>query len=291
MNSHPDFRVRDVYFMKSYRINRLFNGRSNRCFDVAIDHGFFNERGFLQGIENLEKCVKTLVTAAPDAIQLTVGQAHYLQSLPGKEKPALVLRTDVANVYGTQLPRTLFSRMIDQPVEQALRLDASCVVVNLFRIPEQPEVTDQCIQNILAIKQVCDRFSMPLMIEPLVFQPNQKSGGYMVDGDLEKILPLVRQAVELGADIIKADPTDDVSVYNKVVGIAGRIPVLVRGGGKAPDAEILDRTEKLIQQGAAGIVYGRNIIQHNDPAGMTRALMAIVHEGATAQQAAKLIKH
>ena len=276
--------------MKSYRLNRLFNAKSNRCFDVAVDHGFFNERNFLQGIENLEQSINVLVAAAPDAIQLTVGQAHYLQSLPGKQKPALVLRTDVANVYGSQLPRTLFSRMIEQPVEQAVRLDATCVVVNLFRIPEQPEVTDQCIQNILKIKPECDRIGMPLMIEPLVFQPNQKSGGYMVDGDLEKILPLVRQAVELGADIIKADPTDDVTVYNKVVTIAGKIPVLVRGGGKAPDKEILERTEKLIQQGTAGIVYGRNIIQHADPAGMTRALMAIVHEGVTAAAAAKFIK-
>ena len=151
--------------MKQYRLNRLFNSKSNRCFDVAVDHGFFNERGFLQGIENLAAAVKTLVQAAPDAIQLTIGQAHYLQSLPGKEKPALVLRTDVANVYGTALPRTLFSRMIEQPVEQGLRLDASCVVVNLFRIPEQPEVTDQCIQNILRIKPECDRHAMPLMIE------------------------------------------------------------------------------------------------------------------------------
>jgi DhnA family fructose-bisphosphate aldolase class Ia len=128
---------------------------------------------------------------------------------------------------------------------------------------------------------------MPLMIEPLVFQANAKAGGYMVDGDLQKILPLVRQAAELGADIIKADPTDDVEVYHQVVRIAGRIPVLVRGGGRAPDQEILDRTERLIKQGAAGIVYGRNVIQHENPAGMTRALMAIVHEGATAAEAAK----
>lgn len=276
--------------MKAYRLNRLFNAKSNRCFDVAIDHGFFNERGFLAGIENLEKAVQTVVSAAPDAVQLTVGQAHYLQSLRGKEKPALVLRTDVANVYGSQLPRALFSRMIDAPVEQALRLDATCVVVNLFRIPGEPEVTDQCIQNILRIKPECDRYSMPLMIEPLVFQPNTKAGGYMVDGDLDKILPLVRQAVELGADIIKADPTDAVVDYHRVVEISGRIPVLVRGGGKAADAEILARTETLIQQGAAGIVYGRNIIQHSDPAGMTRALMAIVHEGATAVDAARHIR-
>lgn len=273
-----------------YRQNRLFNAKSGRCFDVAVDHGFFNERSFLQGIEDLESAVKTLAGAAPDAIQLTVGQAHYLQTLRGKEKPALVLRTDVANVYGSNLPRTLFSRMIEQPVEQALRLDASCVVVNLFRIPEQPEVADQCIQNILRIKPDCDRYGMPLMIEPLVFRPNATAGGYMVDGDLEKILPLVRQAVELGADIIKADPTDDVSLYNKVVQISGRIPVLVRGGGKASDTEILTRTEQLIKQGAAGIVYGRNIIQHANPAAMTRALMAIVHDGATAATAAGFLK-
>ena len=273
--------------MKQYRLNRLFHPRSNRCFDVAIDHGFFNERGFLAGIENLERAVRTVVGAAPDAVQLTVGQAHYLQSLPGKDRPALVLRTDVANVYGQQLPTRLFSRMIEQPVEQALRLDAACVVVNLFRIPGEPDVTDQCIQNILRIKPECDRYAMPLMIEPLVFQPNTKAGGYMVDGDLDKILPLVRQAVELGADIIKADPTDDVSLYGRVVEIAGRIPVLVRGGGKAADREILERTEALIAQGAAGIVYGRNIIQHANPAGMTRALMAVVHDGATAADAAR----
>ncbi len=275
--------------MKAFRLNRLFNAQSRRCFDVAVDHGFFNERGFLSGIENLGQCVRTLVAAAPDAIQLTIGQAELLQGIPGRDKPALVLRTDVANVYGSELPRALFSRMIGNAAEQAVRLDAACVVVNLFRIPGQPEVTDQCIENILRLKPDCERFALPLMIEPLVFRPNEQAGGYMVDGDLEKILPLVRQACELGADIIKADPTDDVGEYHRVVEIAGRIPVLVRGGGKAPDAEILDRTEKLIAQGAAGIVYGRNIIQHADPAGMTRALMAIVHEGATAAEAARKI--
>jgi fructose-bisphosphate aldolase, class I len=64
-----------------------------------------------------------------------------------------------------------------------------------------------------------------------------------------------------------------------------RVPVLVRGGGKVEDLKILRRTEQLIGQGVAGIVYGRNVIQHSNPAGMTQALMAIVHEGATAEEA------
>jgi DhnA family fructose-bisphosphate aldolase class Ia len=130
---------------------------------------------------------------------------------------------------------------------------------------------------------------MPLMIEPLVFQPNAKAGGYMVDGDPEKIIPLVRQAVELGADIIKADPTSDPAVYHQVIETAGGVPVLVRGGSKALEAEILARTRALMEQGAAGIVYGRNIIQHPNPAGITRALMAVVHDGASVEAAMKFL--
>ncbi len=275
--------------MKTARLNRLFNPKTRRCFDVALDHGFFNEGGFLAGIENLPQAIATLVAAGPDAIQLTIGQAPHLQQVPQRPKPALVLRTDVANVYGTQLPRALFSRIIEEAVLQAVRLDAACVVVNLFRIPDQPEVADQCIQNILRLKPQCDHYGMPLMIEPLVFQPNAKVGGYMVDGDPVKIIPLVRQAVELGADIIKADPTDDVAIYHKVIETAGGVPVLVRGGSKAPEAEILARTQALLQQGAAGIVYGRNIIQHPKPAAITRALMAVVHDGVSAADAMKYL--
>jgi len=267
-------------------MNRLF-AADGKCFDVAVDHGFFGVRRFLNGIEDMRGVVQTVVDAAPDAIQLTIGQAPVLQNAPGKNKPALVLRTDIANVYDTQLPRSLYSRIIHEPLEQAIRLDAACVVANLFMLPDQPEVWEHCVQNIMALKPQCERYGMPLMVEPLVMQDNAKAGGYMVDGDIDKILPLVRQAVELGADIIKADPTDDVSEYHKVVEVAGNIPILVRGGGRVSDEEILQRTYELMQQGAKGIVYGRNVIQHENPAGMTRALMAVVHDDAAPQDAIK----
>src|SRR5687768_10768177 len=85
------------------RLNRLF-AADGKCFDVAVDHGFFNEASFLSGIEDMTSAVAALVDAAPDAIQLTLGQARLLQDVPGGNKPALVLRTDVANVYGRALP-------------------------------------------------------------------------------------------------------------------------------------------------------------------------------------------
>jgi len=275
--------------MKQYRLNRLFNAESKKCFDVAIDHGFFNENVFLTGIEDIKQAIEILVLAAPDAIQLTVGQAHHLQSIPGKTKPALVLRTDVANVYGPKLLATSFSLMLEDCVEQAVRLDAACMCVNLFQIPNAPEVTKQCIENILKLKPLSEKYGMPMMVEPLVFRPNEEKGGYMVDGDVNKIMPLVRQGVELGADIIKADPTDDVKNYHQVIKIAGGIPVLVRGGGKASDEEILARTVELMKQGASGIVYGRNVIQHANPKGITQALMAIVHKNFTAAEAKALL--
>jgi fructose-bisphosphate aldolase, class I len=270
------------------RIHRLF-AADGKCFDVAIDHGFFNEFGFLAGIENMRNAIRTVLTAGPDAVQLTIGQARLLQSIPGKQKPALVLRTDVANLYGRTLPSYLFSKIIDEPVKQAARLDAACLCVNLFLLPGQPEVYSECIENICVLKPVADEFGMPLMIEPLVMQENQKGGGYLVDGNIEKIMGLVRQAVELGADIVKADPCTDITEYHRVVEVAGDVPILVRGGGKASDTEIIERTVELMGQGAKGIVYGRNVIQHEKPAAMTRALMSIVHEAADAKTALSIL--
>lgn len=274
--------------MKTARINRLF-GKSGNCFDVAIDHGMFNERSFLSGIENMSSAITTIAAAGPDAIQLPPGTASMLQSIRGKDRPALVLRTDIANIYGSPLPTHLFSEVIANPVEQALVLDAACVVVNLLQLPNQPEVYQSCIQNINLLKRECEIYGMPLMIEPLVMQDNSSRGGYMVDGDIDKILPLVRQAAELGADIIKADPCGDVSEYHRVTEIAQGAPVLVRGGGRVSDEEIVTRTKALMDQGARGIVYGRNVIQHDNPAGMTSALMAVVHNGASVEEALKFL--
>ena len=166
---------------------------------------------------------------------------------------------------------------MDDAVGQAVRLDAACVVVNLLLLPGEAELLRECVRNVSTLRAACDRAGMPLMVEPLAMKPG--AGGYGVNGDVETIVPLVRQAVELGADVIKADPTDDLADYGRVVEAAGGRPVLVRGGGRASDEEVLRRAEEVVRRGAAGIVYGRNVIQHEDPAGMTRRLMAIVHGG------------
>jgi class I fructose-bisphosphate aldolase len=265
------------------RLNRLF-AADGRCFDVAVDHGFFGEPRFLSGIEDLGAALDVLVEAAPDAIQLSPGSARLLQWRRGP-KPALVMRTDVADVYGPAVDRKrrYFSELLPEAVDQALRLDAACVVVNLLWIEGQAHLHRECLRNIATLKARCEPSGMPLMVEPLAMKAG--AAGYGVDGDAERIRPIVRQGVELGADIIKADPTDDLGDYPSVIEVAGDVPVLVRGGGRASDEEVMHRTEAVMKAGAAGIVYGRNVIQHERPREMTRALMAIVHDGASAGEA------
>lgn len=270
--------------MTLYRLNRLFHPGSGRALDVAVDHGFFGEASFLTGIEDMPSVVDTLVAVAPDAIQLTIGQARLLQRHPGKAKPALVLRSDVANVYGRPLDPHLFSRHVPHAIEEAVRLDAVAVCANLMHLPGRPEIREACIASILELRREATRYGMPLMVEPLVMR-GEDAEGYSVDGDTDRIRTLVRQAVELGADLVKADPTDDVEDYHRVVEVAGDVPVLVRGGGRVDDRTLLERTAAVLEQGARGIVYGRNIIQHPDPAGITAALLSVLHDGATPEAA------
>ncbi|MDX0000010.1 aldolase [Sinorhizobium meliloti] len=271
------------------RMNRLFN--RGRCLDVAIDHGVCNEPSFLSGLENMETVVKALTAAAPDAIQMNYGQADLLQDLPGKDKPALVMRIDMGNPYNPIRHRDMWAVLQNEaePLIGALAMDAACVVVNLFMLPDEPDLFRQCVQNIARVRADCDKYRMPLMIEPLVMQPVTEHGGYMVDGDADKIVTLTRLAREMGADIVKADPTNDVDEFHRVVE-AARCPVLVRGGGKEDLRSVLDKSAALMKQGAMGMVYGRNIYQHSNPKAVVRALMAIVHDNASGEEAFALYR-
>lgn len=269
------------------RMNRLFG--SGRCLDVAIDHGVCNEPSFLSGLENMQTVVKALVDAAPDAIQMNYGQADLLQDVAGKNKPALVMRVDMGNPYNSTRHRHMWAVLQNEaePLIGAIEMDAACVVVNLFMLPDEPDLFRQCVQNIARIRADCDKYGMPLMIEPLVMQPVDKAGGYMVDGDADRIVTLTRLAREMGADIVKADPTTNTEDFHRVVE-AARCPVLVRGGGKEDLRAVFGKSAALMRQGAVGMVYGRNIYQHANPSAVVRGLMAIVHDDADGEDAFEL---
>ncbi len=273
-----------MYLSSKARMHRLF--RNGRCLDVAIDHGVGNEPTFLNGLEDISAVVDVLVEAGSDAIQLNYGQADLLQAGGDKTRPALVLRTDLGNTYNSVRHREMWAVLQNAcaPVLPAVQLDAACVVVNLFMIPDEPGIFRQCVENIARLRADCEKYGMPLMIEPLVMAPaDSGKGGYAVDGDATKIVTLARVARELGADIIKADPTTNPEDFHKVVEVA-RCPVLVRGGSKEDLRQVLRKTEVLLRQGAKGVVYGRNVYQHVNPRKIVAALMEMIHQDASADE-------
>ena len=196
------------------------------------------------------------------------------------------MRIDMGNPYNATLHRVMWAQLQNEhdPVLPAVQRDAACVVVNLFMLPNEPDLFRQCVQNIARVRADCDRYGMPLMIEPLVMQSPTPGSRYQVDGDAEKIVTLVRLAREMGADIVKADPTSDPADFHRVVQ-AARCPVLVRGGGREDLQQVFARSRTLLDQGAVGMVYGRNVYQHANPSAVVSALMAMIHRGASAKEA------
>jgi DhnA family fructose-bisphosphate aldolase class Ia len=63
------------------------------------------------------------------------------------------------------------------------------------------------------------------------------------------------------------------------------VPVLVRGGGREDLKTVLGKSAALMAQGAKGMVYGRNIYQHDNPKAVVKALMAMIHHGASGDEA------
>ncbi len=266
------------------RMNRLFT--NGGCLDVAVDHGVCNEPSFMVGLEDMAGVMDTLIRARPDAIQCAYGQADLLQGRPEKDKPSLVMRIDMGNPYNDTRHREMWSMLqnAEEPIIGALEMDAAAVVVNLFMLPDEPELFRQCVENISRVRAACHKYGMPLMIEPLVMLPNEVRGGYQVDGDADKIVTLVRLASEMGADIIKADPTEHAEDFHRVIE-AARVPVLVRGGGKEDLKNVLEKSAALLAQGAKGMVYGRNVYQHDNPKAVVSALMAMIHDGVSGEEA------
>ena len=158
----------------------------------------------------MASAIETLVAAGPDAIQLAPGQAPLLQALPGR-KPALVLRVDVTNAYEPEPPAEPFSLLVDDAIGLAVRLDAACVCVEPARRPGPGRAAPPVPPNVATARAACERAGMPLMVEPLVLDPG--AGGYADVGDPDRIVALVRQAAEMGADLVKAHTTDDLADY------------------------------------------------------------------------------
>jgi DhnA family fructose-bisphosphate aldolase class Ia len=229
----------------------MFNPKSGKCINIALDLGIFGERSFAKGIEDLAKSLPEIVAGQPDAIQLNPGGLKIFNSLDLKTDVAIALRLDVTNAYEARDIEYSWDTANLATLRDAFDKRVKVVVLNLLNIDENSRLQEQCVQNIQLIGAKCREEGIPLMVEPLVMTAKSGTGTTSV-GDVNKIAALVRQAVELGS---------------------------------VPPRELLERTRIAIDSGASGVVYGRNIVQHPTPAKFIQSIRAIVHENASVDEA------
>ncbi len=264
------------------RIRRLLQPKSGRSFVVALDHGFFAVPADLPAIEDLGAVLDAVTAVGPDGVLMSAGQARLLAAVEGRPLPALTVRGDVTNLYRS--PERAESDAVDDAALRAVRLDAAALLINLLDADDDPTVRQACLRNVFAAKAQCEHFGLPLMVEPIPFE--RRDGLYYDVADEQRLVPLVRQAVEAGADIIKAGILPAEGSMQRAIRVCGDVPYLARGGSKGDDREVLALTRHLLDCGAAGVVFGRNIFQHDRPVAMAAALKALIHDDASTETAA-----
>jgi len=262
-------------------LSKILDPPDGRGVVVAADHGFM--LGSIEGVEDLEGTLSRVVEGRPDAILLSPGQAARLNHLfRGRDAPALLVRADWTNAFRDKtytLPARTVHRRAVAEARDAISLGASAIVTYYFMGHSDDEREAQNLRLMASFARQCDKMGLPLIVEPLPMGERVTGANF---ADLATAA--VRIAAEAGADAIKAVYTGDVETFSSLVKAAG-IPVLILGGAKAKTLrDALEIVDEALEAGAAGVVYGRQVLQASDPAQFVRSVRAIVHEGKTVLQ-------
>ncbi|MGQ9514201.1 MAG: 4Fe-4S dicluster domain-containing protein [Thermoproteota archaeon] len=267
---------------KEVRLSKIFDPRDGRAVVVAADHGLM--LGPIPGVHELERTLRRVVDGRPDAILLSPGQAESMSHLfRGRRAPSLLVRVDWTNTfrdrtYTLPVRETFFSSVSDP--RHALKLGAHAVVTYLFLGYEDEEREARHLSLVSRYAAECARFELPLIVEPIPLGPRVTKAN-----SAELVAIATRVAVEVGADALKVPYTGDPESFRKVVQAAAGVPILVLGGYRALSRrDLLEVIVETIEVGGSGVVFGRNVVQAQDPASVLKDLRAIVHEGRSIRE-------
>ncbi|HON56768.1 MAG TPA: fructose-bisphosphate aldolase, partial [bacterium] len=131
----------------------------------------------------------------------------------------------------------------------------------------------------------CKRWGMPLLA--MMYPRGPKISNPF---DVNCVKHSARIGAEFGVDIVKTNYTGSYETFKEVV--AGcPVPIVIAGGPKMNnDIEFLTMVYDAIRAGAVGVSIGRNIFQHQNVIGITRAVNEIVHNNASVEETLKFIK-
>jgi DhnA family fructose-bisphosphate aldolase class Ia len=242
---------------------------------VAMDHA--RTHGLIAGLEDPGPVIDAAVEGGADAVMTTFGVVKkYRDRLIGRIPTILRLDGGPSLYAEDWLAYTEWDLL--HSVDDALLLGVDGVVLMAFvGIP----VELQTYRIVASVASECMRVNLPLLVEALPCPspriPDAKA--------TEPMAAAARLAFEHGADMVKTYYTGSVEGFSRVVENCP-VPVLIAGGPKMDTAQdTLRVVSEVMQAGAAGVVFGRNIWQSPNPQGMIRALRRVIHDGAAASEA------
>jgi class I fructose-bisphosphate aldolase len=258
----------------SSRLKKLFNPATGRTITIPMDHGFYV--GNIRGLEDPWRVLEILIEERVDATLLSFGLGKITNGLfLSKDAPARILAMD-ATLRGTVPGENVGILDLDMfcTIEQALKWGFDAVKVLLIWGLE-PEIQMKEIRAIGELVAQCDRWDMPIMIEPVLWgrniPPHKKD-------DPETIAHAARIALEMGADILKVPYPGDVEHFRSLTEML-RVPVVILGGaGMGTTEKILQTALDSVRGGGRGVVFGRNVWQNGRLRELIRGLKEVVYE-------------
>jgi len=253
---------------KKMRLSRIM--KNGKAVIIPMDHGVSN--GPMDGIVKIEDTIRKLEEGGATAILTHKGIIRSLSQVP---KTGVIVHFSAST---SMSPDTNWKVQVGS-VEEAIRLGADAVSVHVnIGCDREPEM----LMKLGGIAEACDEWQIPLLAMMYPRGKNVKD-----PFDPKTVAHVARVGAELGADIIKTNYTGSPETFKQVVE-GCPVPVVIAGGPKMDsDQAVLEMVKGAIQAGAVGVSMGRNVFQHRNVAGMTRALYRIIVEGAAVKEAVK----
>ena len=214
-------------------------------------------------MKDLRKTVTPLIPYA-DCFFITRGMVR--NCIDPRSDVAICLRVS----GGPSILGELSNEDVTTSMEEAIRLNASGVGMSIF-VGAKNE--DRTIANLGRLVNEAERYGMPVLAVTAVGKEMGREARYLALA--------CRMAAEIGAHFVKTYYCEDF--YKVVEGCP--IPIVMAGGKKIPERDALQMTENAIKEGASGVDMGRNIFQSDNPISMIKAIRAIVHKGASVDEA------
>ncbi|MEM2150315.1 MAG: 4Fe-4S binding protein [Candidatus Bathyarchaeia archaeon] len=267
---------------KRIRLSNILDPEDGKCVMLAADHNFLV--GPIRGLENVENTLKIAFKGKLDAVMLSPGQAKRLSHMFGwRGAPALVVRGDWANAFRERvytLPTRRVQEIIIADPKDLISLGATGAVLYFFVGYGDEREEEYHYERIRRFIKESEKIGLPCLITAMPM------GERVTGANFVSLLETsVRMAVEAGADYLEVPYTQDIETFKRVVQAARGTPVLCAGGPKA--ATIRDSLEvvvELLEAGASGVVFGRQVFQSEDPASYLNMLYSLVHEGKSIEE-------